>query len=337
MIKVSRLGQNLQRALFVKPFRYQFLRDSRDMATTTGAGAGAGGVGKGATTTITITTWPDGKETHVVVASVVDGAVLSTITATAAAGGGASASPTAKAGVSGGSAISPTPSATASRSASGSSATSGAEASASNAPTPPGSSSISSGTVAGAAVGAFVGGLLIGLAIVLLVCRGRKRKQNHGISKEPPILETHNEVVRPKDRDPTDRHLQANSSLLDATSDGELAEAYRNIHKLLQQHMDNFYHRQPVEVDYDTLMRAAERLELVPDDVHELESLMSLVEDPRTRVAALHHIIAQVLVRSIDFNSPGNLSCLPPHLVGLARSFPAAERGGGNSDGKHSI
>ncbi|KAK8137318.1 hypothetical protein PG984_005258 [Apiospora sp. TS-2023a] len=207
--------------------------------------------------------------------------------------------------------------------------------SSSNSPAPSSSSSITSGTVAGAAIGAFIGGLLIGLAIILLVCRGRRRKEKHGLSKRPPV-ETRKEVVRPEeDRSLIDKHPQTDLPSLDATPDGELAEAYRNIHKLLQQHMDNFYHRQPVDVDFATVKRAAERLELGPEDDLELNSLLSLALEPRTRTTALHHIIAQTLVRSIDFHSPGNLSMLPPHLVGLARSFPAGERGSGNSDGKH--
>ncbi|KAK7952939.1 hypothetical protein PG988_013633 [Apiospora saccharicola] len=207
-----------------------------------------------------------------------------------------------------------------------------AEPSASNTSGPPSSSSITSGTVAGAAVGAFIGGLLIGLAIILLVCRGRRRKDKHGISKQPPIGK-HKEVVRPEeDRSLIDRHPQTDLPSLDATPDGELAEAYRNIHKLLQQHMDNFYHRQTVDVDFATIKRTAETLELGADDDSELDIVLSLAMDPRTRAAALHHIIAQTLVRSIDFHSPGNLSMLPPHLVGLATSFPAAERGSGNSD-----
>lgn len=287
----------------------------------------AGDAGKGTAPTTTITTWPSGGTTPLVLVSISGGNVINTITPTAAA-----ASTAANAG---GAGTSSTP-AIASSSASSSSGASSAGPSASNTPKPSDSSSLQPGTLAGAVVGAFIGGLLIGLAIILLVSRGRKRKQKHGFSNQPPI-EMHNEVVRPKDRGLTDRHLQADSSLLslDATSDGELAETYRKIHKLLQQHMDNFYHRQPVGVDVATLKQAAERLELVSDDVLGLEALVSLALDPRTRAAALHHIIAQVLVKSIDFNSPGSLSMLPPNLVGLVRSFPAAERGGGSFDGKH--
>ncbi|KAK7912294.1 hypothetical protein PG985_014775 [Apiospora marii] len=201
-------------------------------------------------------------------------------------------------------------------------------------PEPPGSdpsSSISTGAIAGAAVGAFAGGLLVGLLIALLAFWRKRRNQKRDVSSQASI-ETHNEVVRPKERGPINKHLQADSSLLDATSDREMAEAYRNIHKLLLQHMDNFYHRQPVDVDVTTLKRAAQGLELVHDDALDLDTIMSLALDPRTRAAVLHHIIAQVLVKCIDFNSPGNLSMLPPHLTGLVRSFPAAEHGGGNSD-----
>ncbi|KAK7998939.1 hypothetical protein PG991_014614 [Apiospora marii] len=283
--------------------------------------------------TTTVTTWPTGATAPITVASLVGGAAISTFTSPAAVDGtgGPSASPTTNAGDAGGGGSTSTPHPTASNGLSGSGGANGAETSSSNVPAPPGTSSFDTGTLAGAVVGAFIGGLIIGLAVMLLVSRRRKRNQKHGLSNQPPI-EMHNEVVRPKDRGPTDRHLQADSSLLDATSDGELAEAYRNIHKLLQQHMDNFYHRKPVDVSFAMLKSAAERLELVYDDVLDLDTLLSLVLDPRTRAAALHHIIAQVLVKSIDFNPPGNLSMLPPHLTGLARSFPAAERGGGNSD-----
>ncbi|KAK8045763.1 hypothetical protein PG996_013827 [Apiospora saccharicola] len=312
-------------------FRFLFYKKLCEMANPAYPPPAAGNSG---TTTIISSVYTGPTASVVTIVSVIGGGPGTTLIASspvASDRGGESPAPTAITSTGGNP---PTPTTTASSRSSGHSGVAGP--SSSNDPDPSSSPSFNSGTVAGAAVGAFAGGLLIGLAILLLAIRRRRRKQKHSLPKQPSI-ETHNEVVRPKDRGPTDRPHQTESSLLDATSDGELVEVYRNIYKLLQQHMDNFYHTQPVEVDYDTIMRAAERLELVSDDVLALESLTSLVLDPRTRAAALHHIIAQVLVKSIDFNSPGTLSMLPPHLVGLARSFPAAERGGGNSDGKYPV
>ncbi|KAK8036256.1 hypothetical protein PG993_008870 [Apiospora rasikravindrae] len=157
---------------------------------------------------------------------------------------------------------------------------------------------VTSGTAAGAAVGSFIGGLLIGLAVLLLMFRRRR---------------------------------EIDPFLLDAASDKQLAKDYQNIYKLLQQHVVNFYHHQPVVADVEALKQAMQRLELAHNDAFQLDGLLSLALEQRTRAAALQHIISHVLVNSIDFTSPSNLSILPPHVIGFVRSVPAAERGGGNS------
>ncbi|KAK8054455.1 hypothetical protein PG994_009522 [Apiospora phragmitis] len=206
-----------------------------------------------------------------------------------------------------------------------------ASASSTGAPTPPGSSSITFGTLAGAAVGALVGGLLLGIAISLLVFRLRKRKRQPA-GAHPRPKETHNQRVDPKGHGPFDAFSHIDPFLLDATPDRQLAEEYQNIFKLLQQHLANFYHHQPVDVDAVTLQHATEKLGLVPNDTLQPDAIVSLALDPRTRAAALQHIIAQVLVKSIDFSSRSPMSILPQHVAGFVRSVPAVERGGGNSD-----
>ncbi|KAK8063049.1 hypothetical protein PG997_015146 [Apiospora hydei] len=214
-----------------------------------------------------------------------------------------------------------------------SSVTSSSEFSSTSSPTPTGeqthSSSISSGTVAGAVVGAFLGGLLIGLAILLL---WRRRQARKPLASHQRPKRAHTEGIEPEDHGGTNGISELDPFLLDATSDKQLAEAYQNISKVLQQHVANFYHKQAVDVDIATLRHAIERVDPGPNNALQHDVLPSLLLDPRTRAAAIQHTISHVLVKAIDFNSPGELSLLPPHVVGFVRSVPALERGGGNAD-----
>ncbi|KAK7994682.1 hypothetical protein PG990_013455 [Apiospora arundinis] len=196
------------------------------------------------------------------------------------------------------------------------------------------SSNITPGAIAGATIGGFLGGLLIGLALMVFLYRGRKpatsivnKRKSRGRSSGQTRAEPRRERALP-----VSVASPGITSQLEATPDKEIVEEYRNIFKLVEQHVDNFYHDHPVEVDAGVYREATKRLPLVFNDRTSREALVALLLEPHSRAAAIRYVISEFFVRSIDFHSPRRMSLLPLTAVELMRGLPAAERGTGNAE-----
>ncbi|KAK8118074.1 uncharacterized protein PG998_006355 [Apiospora kogelbergensis] len=205
------------------------------------------------------------------------------------------------------------------------------------------SSNVTPGATAGATVGTFIGGLLIGLAVLLSFRRGKrrvatpptnKRRSNRRSNRQSTGQHNGQQTNEARCEYPFPGHttLANDPFQFDAAPDKKLVKEYRKISKRIQQHVDNFYHGQPAHLDAEAVQEAFRRLPLVFNNTLSPTDLVSLLLKPQFRGAAIRHIIAEVLVMSIDFQSPRRLSLLLKNAVESLRSFPAAERGSANAE-----
>lgn len=207
-------------------------------------------------------------------------------------------------------------------------------------------SRLSDGSVAGIAIGCVLGGLLLGgLAAILFFRRGKQRRQLR--APQPDHVQI--PYVPGKERDQFsqpiavrldgDHDVQLNQFLLNPSPDNEIVADLRSLDALLRQHVENNYHLQPVQQSPQSLAQALISLGL-SDPAHGQRSpddTARLAIDPRTRLAALQHVIARVALQSSTLSVGAGaalVSMLPPSVAMFAQSVPATERHRGNAEGQ---
>ncbi|KAB5536393.1 hypothetical protein GE09DRAFT_1176388 [Coniochaeta sp. 2T2.1] len=184
------------------------------------------------------------------------------------------------------------------------------------------------GAVVGAAVGCLIAGLLLGFLIAWCLSK-RKRKQLYDDAYSPPPA-TESKAYDPPPQPPLQplpiqdkASVQLNQFLLDALPDKELAAELHALGTLIQQHVENSYHLQPVRVNSRALASSLTQLgldeggSLAPDDV------VTLALDPKTRHIALQHVISKVVFTSVDVRSRSRLSTLPAPMAAFLLSIPS--------------
>ncbi|CAJ2506692.1 Uu.00g078780.m01.CDS01 [Anthostomella pinea] len=179
---------------------------------------------------------------------------------------------------------------------------------------------LSNGAIAGIAVASAVAGGLLGLAIAFLLFRRRK-----GTGR--PVQYTSVEYAGPEKGSPSVSGadpLRLNEFLLDAKPDGEIGAELRSLAHLIQQHVENNYHLQPVS-NSDMLIHSLTKLGLDQYPSMTANRLAALAMDPSTRYLAIQHVIATVTFASISMDGISPVSLLPPTVAVFYSMIPPTE------------
>ncbi|KAJ0307222.1 hypothetical protein Brms1b_010061 [Colletotrichum noveboracense] len=202
----------------------------------------------------------------------------------------------------------------------------------------PSSSGVSTGAIAGASVGCLLAGLIIGGLIAFLLLGRKKRK---GGRYSPQSSDTGHIIVGPESKAlassaPANHsdNIQINQFLLDATPDKELAGELQSLGELIQQHVENNYHSNPVQIDPHALAPSLSNLGLGELSKLSTEEIASLCIDPKTRQAGLQHVVSLAVFGSIDFKAKSRYSMLPGPIASFLQSIPPVESRGGDKEGK---
>ncbi|KAM7189015.1 hypothetical protein V8F20_010318 [Naviculisporaceae sp. PSN 640] len=185
------------------------------------------------------------------------------------------------------------------------------------------------GPVVGAAIGCLIAGLLVGFLIAFFIYK--KRSQRRSQYAPPPTVVESKAFDAPPPPPVIDDKLSR--FLLDASPDKEITAELRSLGTLIQQHVENNYHLNPVQADPRSLAALLTQLGItskgsgLPQEV-----LANLALDPRTRQVALQHVISQVLFTSIDVSSRSRLSMLPAPVAAFLHSIPPRETGERNNE-----
>lgn len=200
------------------------------------------------------------------------------------------------------------------------------------------SSGVSTGAIAGASVGCLLAGLIIGGLIAFLLLGRKKRKSGR---YSPQSSDTGHIIVGPESKAlassaPANHsdNIQINQFLLDATPDKELAGELQSLGELIQQHVENNYHSNPVQIDTHALAPSLSNLGLGELSKFSTEEIASLCIDPKTRQAGLQHVVSLAVFGSIDFKAKSRYSMLPGPIASFLQSIPPVESRGGDKEGK---
>lgn len=211
---------------------------------------------------------------------------------------------------------------------------------------PPSGPSI--GVAVGAAIGALVIGLMLGLLLGCVWKRHRHdRKKHQNIQYHPPDQGNDEAAIKqyevPHDDGKLKQHqnsqlplthsIQLDRFLLDTSPDKEISAELQSLAQLIQQHVENNYHLQPVQVNPAALVQAIVNLGIAHGPSLAPDAIAALAVDTRSRQTALRHIISKVVFTSIDFNSRSRLSMLPAPIAAFLQSIPSIEPGSGNKEG----
>ncbi|KAK2767108.1 hypothetical protein CKAH01_15383 [Colletotrichum kahawae] len=198
------------------------------------------------------------------------------------------------------------------------------------------SSGVSTGAIAGASVGCLVAGLIIGSLIAFLLL-GRKKQKSGRYS--PQSSDTGHIIVGPESKalassTPASHSdgIQINQFLLDATPDKEMAGELQSLGELIQQHVENNYHSNPVQIDPHALAPSLSNLGLGELSKLSTEEIASFCIDQKTRQAGLQHVVSLAVFGSIDFKAKNRYSMLPGPIASFLHSIPPTESRGGDKE-----
>jgi hypothetical protein len=111
--------------------------------------------------------------------------------------------------------------------------------------------------------------------------------------------------------------------LLDGAGDSEIITELTALGFLLEQHVRSHYHQQPLGSIPEGLPDSLAQLGLAKDKHGQI---LELVQDTKTRSAAIRFLLAWVILSNVNMHTAGSLSLLPPVVTALFRSLPAANR-----------
>ncbi|KAL7625953.1 hypothetical protein AAE478_002722 [Parahypoxylon ruwenzoriense] len=193
---------------------------------------------------------------------------------------------------------------------------------------PSNSPGTSKGATAGIAVSCFIAGLILGAVAAFFLFRRRERRVSMGRYH----VTEYDSQEKPLQTIPLGGGLRLDQFLLDSTSDAEIGKELCSLGHLLQQHVEENYHLQPVSRSANELTQSLIQLELYESDTMPAIELASLALDSRSRHSAIQHVIAKVTFASITFNKKSPVSLLPPPVSSFTSMIPATESYRGNPD-----
>ncbi|KAH8880210.1 hypothetical protein GQ53DRAFT_605744, partial [Thozetella sp. PMI_491] len=193
---------------------------------------------------------------------------------------------------------------------------------------------VSVGAVAGTAIGCIIAGLLIGVIVSALIYRRRTKNTDRESPYEAIVVQPESKTLphTPPPPAPQYDQLQLSQYLLDTTPDKEIAGEMSSLGQLIQQHVENHYHLQPIQVSPAPLEQALVNLGFSQQNSMDAGFVVALALDPRTRSLALRHVVSFICFSSIDFDSRSRLSMLPAPVAAFLQSVPPVERQGAGQE-----
>jgi hypothetical protein len=186
---------------------------------------------------------------------------------------------------------------------------------------------LSDGAVAGIAIACVVAGLAIGLVAAFILFRRRRKNTTFSpgfIALEPQHTESKN---GPQVNVTSSTHdAELGQFLLDATPDKEIQAELSSLSELLYQHVETYYHAPQVQANSAEVAQCLVHNGYSPElSGLQIDAVAALCLAPKTSRAGLRHVLSHIIFRSLDFNSGGNLSMLPPAVATMAQANNSAE------------
>lgn len=182
------------------------------------------------------------------------------------------------------------------------------------------SSGLSNGATAGIAISTAVVGGLLGLIAGLFVARCSKKRRS------PPEYVTCADTDKEPANSPTTSDTpQLDQFLLDSKPSTIVASELRTLGRLIQKHVESYYHLQPLQLESSSLHQPLSDLGIERDSEPGIERLASLVLEPRTRLSAIKYAISKATFESTVIGGSTCVSLLPPVVSSFSSSIPRTE------------
>ncbi|RGP69845.1 hypothetical protein FLONG3_7671 [Fusarium longipes] len=183
------------------------------------------------------------------------------------------------------------------------------------------------GAVAGIAIACIVAGLAIGLVAGFIFFRRHRKstafkpdfvelQPQHSESKNGPLVNVTSST----------HDAELGQFLLDATPDKEIQTELRSLSELIFQHVETYYHEAQVHKISAEMAQCLAHIGYSPElSGLRVETVAAICLDLKTSQDGLRHVLSHIIFRSLDFNSGGSLSMLPPAVAAMAQASHPGE------------
>jgi hypothetical protein len=182
------------------------------------------------------------------------------------------------------------------------------------------------GQVAGIGIGtATIGGLLA--ALIFWVCM---RRYKH-LGEERRRRSRNDEEKRTGSR--VEAPLEEN--LLERADDSQIRKSMQDLHELIDQHCENHYHDQAVDIAQGSLEKTLIEAgyDSLSNSAPSVAEFARLLHSPNTRLLAIRQFIALVILSHVGWWSRAEVSLLPPQIAAFCQMIPPTEGQPGSEEG----
>lgn len=198
-----------------------------------------------------------------------------------------------------------------------------------------GANGVLTGEAAGIAAATFVIGIGLGLFGFWVFMKLKKRSSHNrhsGRERASSHFRSNREssqmaVAMASEAKPDD-------TLLDPADSSTLQTAMAQLKDFVDQHVDNHYHEDPVNITETQIARAISECGMRNTEPGiSVEELARLLRAPATRFAAARHFIAWVILSDTQLDAGQDVCLLPSYIVSFYKAFPPVERQAGCDEG----
>jgi hypothetical protein len=191
------------------------------------------------------------------------------------------------------------------------------------------------GAVVGIAIGCLVAGLIIGIYCAWLLRRFTKSRSRRGRTIRIVHTPKNPDNDSPGSIESSDNKIKVENFILQATPDREVVGMLRQLEVIIEQHIENYYHVEPMDISASVLAEQLTNMGVSQDSLgFEAEAVAEWCLQPASRRLALQHVLSHVLFSSIDCNSRKRISLLPGPAINFLRSIRPVDKSREDFNGK---
>jgi hypothetical protein len=124
-------------------------------------------------------------------------------------------------------------------------------------------------------------------------------------------------------------------NLLERADDSQIRKSTQDLNELIDQHCENHYHDQAVDIAQGSLERTLIEAgyDNLTSSAPSVTEFARLLQSPNSRLLAIRHFIALVILSHVGWRSRAEVSLLPPQIAAFCQTIPPTERQPGSEEG----
>jgi hypothetical protein len=124
-------------------------------------------------------------------------------------------------------------------------------------------------------------------------------------------------------------------NLLERADDSQVKKSMQDLNELIDQHCENHYHDQAVDIAHGSLERSLVEAgyENLSSSAPPTAEFARLLQSPHSRLLAIRKFIGLVILSHVDWRCRPEVSLLPPQIAVFCQTIPPTERQPGSEEG----